>query len=317
MKRLLLAVMAVALVAAMTAAGLLAATSHHPRLAHRAQASRRTPQASARPSAESCTVRKPALPFTGVAVNTPVTTGARSFATATGAHLGMVEFYTAFGKPFPQYEAREAISLGAIPLIQLNPRNASLTSITAGNWDGYLRRYAAAVKAFRCPAAVSFGHEMNGSWYPWGEPRSSPAEFIAAWRHIHRVFAAEHVRNVIWSWDPDHGGTKARKWWPGAAYVDWIGVDGYQRPGDTFGSIFGWQLADIRSFTSKPVFIAETAVAPGPQQEAQIAGLFAAIRKYRLAGLVWFDINRKEPWRLEGHPAAIAAFRAGMRPLQH
>lgn len=316
LKRLFLAVMAVALVAAMTVAGFLAATSHHPaKLTPRAQAPRRTPRASAQPSAESCASRKPAMPFTGVAVNTPVSTRARSFAAATGAHLGMVEFYTSFGNHFPQHEAQQAVSTGAIPLIQINPRKASLASITAGHWDGYLRHYAAAMKAFRCLMAFSFGHEMNGNWYPWGRPWSSPAEFIAAWRHIHRVFAAEHVRNVIWSWDPDHGGTPARQWWPGAAYVDWIGVDGYQIPGKNFRSIFAWQLAGIRSFTSKPVFLAETAVAPGPEQHAQIAGLFAAIRKYRLAGVVWFDINRQHPWRLEGNPAAIAAFRAGIRTL--
>jgi hypothetical protein len=155
---------------------------------------------------------------------------------------------------------------------------------------------------------------MNGSWYSWGRPRTSPATFIAAWRHIFRIFAAEHVRNVTWSWDPDHvwqpdhGGSWASEWWPGAAYVNWVGIDGYQRPGETFNSIFRRQLANIRSVTSKPVYIAETGVQPSASEASQISGLFTAVRRYRLAGLVWFDINRKEQWKLEGNPTGLAAF---------
>lgn len=316
MKRLLLAITATAMTGALTAAGLLAAASHPAKTGKRSHPRGQVLQASAQPAATRCHGHQPSLPFTGVAVNPPITAQAGSFATATRTHLGIIEFYAAFGKPFTQHEARQAASLGALPLIQLNPRHVSLASITAGKWDGYLRHYAAAVQTFRCPLGLSFGHEMNGWWYPWGRPRSSPAEFTAAWRHIHDIFASAHASNVIWSWDPDHGGSPASQWWPGAAYVDWIGVDGYQRPGQTFSSIFGRQLANIRSFTSKPVFLAETAVAPGSQQQAQIAGLFEAVRKFRLAGLVWFDLDRKEPWRLEGNRAGIAAFRAGTQSLQ-
>jgi mannan endo-1,4-beta-mannosidase len=319
-RRVLLTGVTLAMTGGLTALGLLA-VAHSPRIALHSSPSRaagaRVRRASASTATDACRGREPSLPFTGIAVNPPIVARAKSFAAATGARPQVVEFYTAFGKPFSRPEADQVASLDAVPLVQLNPRHASLASIAAGKWDPYLRRYAAAVRAFRCPLALSFGHEMNGWWYPWGEPDSSPAEFIAAWRHIHAVFTAAHASNVIWSWDPDHGGSKASRWWPGAAYVDWVGLDGYQRPGQTFASIFGRQLANIRSFTAKPVFLAETAVAPGPQQQAQITGLFAAVRRYRLAGLVWFDLNRKEPWRLEGRPAAIAAFRAGMRSLRH
>jgi mannan endo-1,4-beta-mannosidase len=260
-------------------------------------------------SARSCGEHKPDAPFVGVAINPPVTQNGHSFAAATGIRPAVVEFYDAFGRHFQQHEAEQAISLGALPLIQLNPRNAPLTRIAAGHYDAYLRQYAIAVREFGCQVALSFGHEMNGSWYPWGRPDTSPATFIAAWRHIHHIFTTEHARNVIWAWDPDHGGSKASKWWPGNSYVDWIGIDGYLRPGQTFRLIFRKQLADIRSLTSKPVFIAETAVAPGPDQAMQISRLFAAIRKHHLIGLTWFDINAKEPWRLEGNPPALAAFR--------
>ena len=46
---------------------------------------------------------------------------------------------------------------------------------------------------------------MNGWWYPWGSAGIRRLQdFIAAWRHIHDVFARQRVTNVIWSWDPSH-----------------------------------------------------------------------------------------------------------------
>jgi hypothetical protein len=221
----------------------------------------------------------------------------------------MVEFYTAFGAPFQQWEASQVVAGGSVPFIQWNPRHAPPVRIAEGAYDGYLRQYASAVKAFKCRIVLSFGHEMNGNWYPWGRPSTTPAQFIAAWRRIHNVFTTAHVTNVIWAWDPDHRGSRASTWWPGTAYVDWIGLDGYQRTGQSFKYIFGRQLAAVRRITDKPVFISETAVAPGPEQDSQIAELFSALSKYHLGGLVWFDINRRAQWRLEGRSRAVAAFR--------
>ncbi|MGP7998404.1 MAG: glycoside hydrolase family 26 protein [Streptosporangiaceae bacterium] len=235
--------------------------------------------------------------------------------------MDVIEFYSGFPRAFPSHEARQAAGRGALPLIQLNPRGISLASIAVGHYDAYLRTYAHAVRTFRCRVVLSFGHEMNGSWYSWGRPQTSPATFIAAWRHIYRVFKAEHVHNVIWSWDPDHvwqsshGGSWASEWWPGAAYVDWIGIDGYQRPGQTFNSIFAKQLANIRSITRRPVYIAETGVEPGVEQPSQISALFAAVRQDHLAGLIWFDIDRKEKWRLEGDPLGLTAFHKAVAEL--
>jgi hypothetical protein len=145
---------------------------------------------------------------------------------------------------------------------------------------------------------------MNGWWYPWGRPQTDPADFIAAWRHVHDLFAKQGVRNVIWSWDPSHQfsapspdkpASAASEWYPGKKYVDWVGLDGYlgyDRNGhpQNFREIFGDQLSDIRRIAPhKLVYIAETGVAPGPAALDQIRELFHGLVAYRLAGLVWFD----------------------------
>jgi mannan endo-1,4-beta-mannosidase len=313
MRHPVVAAVALPLAAALIVGGLLFAT-RPTSLLHPSTVLRSPAHASAAPTPATCADRNVQPPFTGVAINPPIAAAARSFSDATRTRLGVIEFYSGFPRPFPRYEAKQAVDRGALPLIQLNPRNVALAAIATGHYDSYLRNYASTVRDFRCRLVLSFGHEMNGSWYSWGRPRTSPATFIAAWRHIYHVFKAEHVHNVTWSWDPDHawlanhGGSWASTWWPGAAYVDWVGIDGYQRPGQTFNSIFAKQLANIRAFTSKPVFIAETGVEPGTEQSAQISGLFAAVTRYHLAGLIWFDINRKENWRLEGDPPGLAAF---------
>jgi hypothetical protein len=257
-------------------------------------------------------------PFAGIATNGNFAANVASFQRDTGARLRLVEFYNRFPGPFNSAEARQIVSLGALPLIQLNPRKISMARLASGAYDSYIASYARQVKAFRCHVVLSLGHEMNGWWYPWGLPWTRPSVFIAAWRHFHDVFAAQRVRNVIWSWDPTHhysqhkpGKTAhpASMWYPGNKYVDWIGIDGYVGTGQNFNQLFSYQLRDIRRLTRKPIYLAETGVGDGAHEVAQIKSLFAGIWRWHLAGLVWFDLNRKNSWSLEGKPIKDAAYR--------
>ncbi len=321
-KRSALATVAMPFAAAAMMAGVLAGTDHTavPSLSPPA----RPRSQAAGPPPAGCRHRPLPEPFTGIAINPQIFAHVEAFRRTTDSPVSVVEFYNPFGRPFQRWEAQQAVATGALPLIQLNPRHVSLTSVARGVYDERIRKYADAVKAFGCQVVLSFGHEMNGWWYPWGLPATTPATFIAAWRHIHDVFAAQHVSNVIWSWDPSHlyqtfrtkSASPASEWYPGNRYVDWVGLDGYLARGQTFRGIFEHQLRNIRSVTGKPVYLAETGVAGGPDQVRQITQLFASLRGYRLIGLVWFDLNRKQPWRLEGRPAGIAAFRRAQAELR-
>lgn len=267
---------------------------------------------------------KIAEPFTGVATSGNFAANVASFRHYTGAHLRVVEFYNPFPGPFRRAEADQAVALHALPLIQLNPRRISMAELAAGAYDGDIRAYAEQVRTFGCKVMLSFGHEMNGWWYTWGLPTTTPKVFKAAWRHLHDVFAAEHVHNVIWSWDPTHqyslskGGGRAypaSTWFPGNKYVDWIGIDGYVGGGQTFDDVFRYQLRDLRRVTRKPIYLAETGVGDGSAVARQVANLFAGIVHWHLAGLVWFDLNRKNSWSVEGKPAKDRALRRAERRL--
>jgi hypothetical protein len=254
-----------------------------------------------------------------VAPGSPWATAVDRFTRAVATRPTVIENYTPFGAAFNGPRACAVEQRGALPLIQWNPRHASMADIAAGRWDRYLISYAHAVRDFHDPVVLSFAHEMNGHWFPWGYTHTSPAVFVAAWRHVHRVISAAGARNIIWLWNINrdiHRSQPAvisppREWWPGQSYVDWAGIDAYfNRPADTFASVFRVTLAALRRLTPAPVLITETAVGPGPQQAAQIGSLFAGVRAHPgVLGFVWFDLNRRQHWHLENRPVATAAFK--------
>jgi mannan endo-1,4-beta-mannosidase len=268
-------------------------------------------------------VPTPASPLVGV--YEPGAPGSWSqiaeFTGATGVEPGIVVYYSAWTEPFSTSFAQMAWDHDAYVLVQLEPKGVTVASIAAGGSDAYLRSYADAVVAFGHPVILSFGHEMNGTWYPWGYGHASPAMFVAAWRHVVRVFRAAGAANVSWLWavnsiEGEGAASSLSQWWPGAAWVTWTGIDGYYyQATDTFGSVFGSTIALIRTFSSAPLLIAETAVGTTTDRESQIGALFAGVRAERLAGVVWFDAAQHaglyhQDWRLEDDPAALAAFTA-------
>jgi len=246
------------------------------------------------------------------------------FTSATGVKPAIVVYYSPWQDPFSTSYAQAAWDHGAYVLVQLQPTGVTLDSIAAGGSDAYLRSFARAVVAFDHPVILSFGHEMNGDWYSWGYGHASPASFVAAWRHVVGVFRAAGAANVTWLWAPNTirgAASSLIQWWPGAAWVDWTGIDGYYfGSADSFDSVFGSTIADIRSFSSAPLLIAETAVGTTATRETQIDGLFAGVRAEHLAGVIWFDETQHagiyhQNWRLEDDPAALAAFAAAASQL--
>lgn len=278
-----------------------------------------------RPGPVRCTAPPvaPSMPFVGDAPGAPWQADVAQFTRAAGTRPSVIENYTAFGSAFNAVRACEVIRLGALPLIQWNPRHASMAAIAAGRYDAYLSSYAKAVRDFHGQVVLSFAHEMNGKWFSWGYTHTRPTVFIAAWRHVHDLFARAAVRNVIWLWNVNRDIHRSHpavvsppaQWWPGSRYVNWAGIDAYfNNPADTFASVFNVTLTALRRLTHDPVLITETAAGPGPQQGRQIRSLFAGVAKAPgVLGFVWFDLDRRQQWHIENRPAALAVFRREAR----
>ena len=244
------------------------------------------------------------------------------FAAAAGREPNLLGYYSGWAESFDTSFAETIHRHGVIPFIQIDPTYASIAAIADGTYDDYLRSYADSVRNFGHDVVIGFGHEMNANWYSWGYMHTPPSTFVAAWRHIVTLFRDEGADNVTWVWtiQADETGTgPIASWWPGAQYVNWVGIDGYyRRPTDTFASVFGKTIKQVRTFTKLPVLLSETAVGPAAGQFNEIQNLFRGMVAYKTLGLVWFDKAQHDgldhqDWRLEDSPFAEGSFKLGVK----
>jgi mannan endo-1,4-beta-mannosidase len=243
----------------------------------------------------------------------------QAFATLSERKPDLIGEYVAWNTSFDAAAARSAWSYGALYYNAWEPFGTTLADIAAGRSNAYVRQFAEQVAAAGVPVAISFGHEMNGNWYPWGSSEASPAAFVAAWRLIHAIFAAAGATDVIWIWNPNiisASDVPLQPYYPGNAYVTWIGLTGYFPMSGpvTFDQLFGPTIDEIRQFTGKPFIVVETAVQTGPDDIASTRNLVTGVMsRPDVLGLVWFEFNKDGVnWSLAGRPAVRNALVSAM-----
>lgn len=238
------------------------------------------------------------------------------FAQKIGKQPNLLEYYVAWGSQFDPKRVRNARTAGALPLMVWEPFQPSIAEIADGATDAYIKRFASAVRTLNLPVAISFGHEMNGHWYPWGTTATDPFDYVRAWRRIHDIFLDVGAANVIWVWSPNNINpvtqVSLKPLYPGGSYIDWIGVVGYYTDSgaSTFPTLFGPTIDVVRKFTRKPILIVETASEPGPRKRKDVTDLFAGVAgSSAVIGFIWFDYVKRADWRIGSDPAALAEFK--------
>ena len=164
---------------------------------------------------------------------------------------------------------------------------------------------------------------MNGDWIPWAEQvnDNKQGEFVQAWRHVHDIFTAIGAHNVTWVWCPNiyvADSPPLRELYPGDAYVDWVGMDGYNwgattgHQWRTFSQVFKPTYDNILSITSKPMIIAETGSAEqGGSKANWITDAYTVEIPYlfpQIKAIIWFNEKVQIDWRIESSPSAESAF---------
>ncbi len=230
---------------------------------------------------------------------------------------------------------------GSLPLVTWEPWDPdpgadwsahTLAKINGGNYDDYLYGWADDAAQWGKPCFLRFAHEMNANWYPWGAGvnGNTPEEYVAAWRRVVGIFRAKGATNVRWVWCPNVADPARRKqsdaaradyraFYPGDAFVDWIGMDGYNWGASQAGThwqsletIFGETYAALTALTNRPLMIGETASAEeGGDKAAWIAAGFRALPAAfpRVRAVVWFSEAKEADWRVNSSDAALAAYR--------
>jgi mannan endo-1,4-beta-mannosidase len=219
---------------------------------------------------------------------------------------------------------------GVTSVVDMYSASVRLRAIANGTYDAALRAWAIGAKLWGHRFLLRFDWEMNGRWFPWGTTPSNqntPADYVAAWRHMHDIFAAAGARNVRWVWCPNaqRGNTQANlsQLYPGNAYVDWTCLDGYNtgRPWVSFTQVFSPSYRLLRRIApTKPMIIGEVASTEhGGSKARWIRGMFRALTKHfpYVRGLLWYDkyggSGTPTDWPIETSRAASAAFSQGLR----
>jgi beta-mannanase len=210
--------------------------------------------------------------------------------------------------------------------LDLDQPRYRLSRVAGGAFDGYIRRYAQAVKRYGGPVMLRPFHEMDGDWYPWGGTvnRNTPAQFVAAWRRIHDVFSEVGADNVTWVWSvnagsvPNRAGNLPEDYWPGGRYVDWIGISGFNWGAArnfggwvSFDGIYRDRIGALLRY-HRPIALTEIAAAEvGGDKAAWITDAFRRVSRYpRVRAIIWYDRrdSQLEDWRIQSSPQAQAAF---------
>ncbi len=261
-----------------------------------------------------------------------------AFEGMVGRKVSIVSYYQDFASG-PDFDARSATAIwdaGATPMLAWEPEDGagpvtkqpgySLASIINGAHDALIGRWATEIAGWGKPILLRFAPEMNGNWNPWspGVNGNLAGQYVLAWRHVHDVFARAGATNVIWVWDPMvdfTGSTPLAALYPGDAYVDVVGLDGYnwgtsqswsdwQSP----AQIFAATLTDVRKLTTRPILLCEVGSSEdGGNKAAWINQFFAFLSATpAIEGFVWFEFNKETDWRVESSTSSKQAFIADL-----
>jgi beta-mannanase len=210
-----------------------------------------------------------------------------AFEQSIGAPVGIASFYNSFLQVPALQQMHQLLRSGTIPMVNMKC-GAPDDAIAAGLYDTQLRRLAILFKDFTGPIFFRWFWEMNLSKtgrhaYCLGE--SGAAGYIAAFRHIWEVFHSVGAINVAFVWAPSDAngvGDSTMLFWPGVAYVDWIGADLYDRAqvNKTFGREFDafyrfWHA----QAPNTPIMISETGAVGGGPQRTWLKQIAAALTR--------------------------------------
>lgn len=213
---------------------------------------------------------------------------------------------------------------------------------SSGAHDDYLDQIAAAARAYPHDVYVRPWPEMNGDWQTF-QPTADGnrlhggtyAEFRQAWRHVVSYLRAQGADNLRWVFNPTADTyaetTPVARIWPGARYVDVLGLDGFNWGKDagwgrwrSFPQVFREQYANLTALHPRaPVWICEVSskeprsddgapVDPKRDKSEWVRNMFDHRGMPRLRAVVWFDADKERDWRAASSSGSLRQWRRAM-----
>jgi hypothetical protein len=284
-------------------------------------------------------------PFFGVALGGYPITPARLAEAAKTIRLTptAVLFYlqwpaTPQAQGFPQESLDSIWQQGAVPCLSWEPMYylngqehvIDYERIVKGEYDRYLEEFAKKAKLWGKPLLIRFAHEMNLDRYHWGIPDKnrygprSPEIYQSLFRYVVQYFRKRGADNVLWVFCPNSESiphpvrdqalwNQASNYYPGDAYVDVLGMDGYNWGTTQTVPRNGWQ-SQWRTFReiSEPLYRELKALAPrkpivvfeiastdqGGDKRDWIKEAWGTAKAWDLKGLIWFQLQKEIDWNI-------------------
>ena len=235
-----------------------------------------------------------APPTTALGIWTSAEDGG-SYSTVSGQSPDVANYYLDWGSSYPQTFFSRAQTAGATAFLEIEPwinaqgndtcSGSGPTMAAIGANGSAIQSYAAsigsAIASAGEPVIVTFAHEFNVSGqYPWAQSDcegTTAAQWVSAWDAVRNDVDSTANGLAYFMWVPNvfngAGGTVVdpTPYWPGAANVDMVGVDGYPQSeygettfantfADTFSIIQG--LPGESTIAQPKIFVAETNFSP-------------------------------------------------------
>jgi hypothetical protein len=219
---------------------------------------------------------------------------------------------------------------GAINAVDISTGGVPLRDIAAGKYDSSIRSWMRKAAEWGHAFFLLLDVEMNGRWLPYspGLNGNTAADFVGMWRRIHDIADEAGATNITWVWvpnvDPFNLFTPYEELYPGDAYVDWTGLDGFNT-GDrwmTFSELYSASYQKLLQLApSKPIMISQIGSheSGGSKAEWIADSLHTQLPTYfpRVKALLWFNwrIHRSGvwwPWQIESSSSAQSAFANGI-----
>lgn len=296
--------------------------------------------------------------------NGPLSNETQVVANETNEFPSIVSNYKDWTTSFSSAEVNTVYASGAQPMITWEPwvasaktanqPNYTLASIYNGQHDAYIQTWIDAIKVQNTPKPIllRFAHEMTGDWYPWGYNvngnvagtydsvnKRATGDYAKAWRYIHDKFTAAGIdkTKVQWVFAPNNSvssGVDFWNFWPGADYVDYTGLDGFnwgttqtwsswQQPWDVFGAGL-WHLNNDKDIAGKPIIITEVATvqSEGSNKQSEwinnlVNWLSTDAANQNVVGFVYFNHNKVEgstmtDWRFDTTSDSVTAMKTSL-----
>lgn len=231
------------------------------------------------------------------------------------AHYPLVNIYA----PWEQYDwyapyASELYLRNQIPMISLRPNDSSGAPFAMKNLRQMKDKIFKTAEHFRNLPVIffRFAYEMNGTWFPHGCAINTPEEFIEGYRiFVDVVRSRVPQAQFIWSPNVTLGAVDFVPFYPGSAYTNIVGLDGYDwwsenrrnpnhylKPNLTPEGVFNIDIAKLQKLApDRPIMISETGSGRGLGSSAWLIHMLGTFPRYKnLVAISFFS------WHESGQP---------------